>query len=526
MTQPQLKTDIEARVKDTGDTMTGNLIISGTTYPRTGYLSTEGTYSWIEGNGRGTSILAQLAYGDIGYRALRLSNTNYNTSNCLQIVEKTEDAIFTTYDILHSGNCENYASASATLLKPTENISTLTYGKGGWGANVEANEGKIIWRERFVDTALTTDSGDIVFWLKKSSDTASILNITIDGYFYQNHSHLLLDDSNYKNYALPLTGGTLTGKLILKGTNDSAATTANSGLLLIGDPNSLHLSIDANEIMCKNSATTAGDLYLNNDGGQIITGSGNMIINGSLTLKKASYAESSFCLKRANVTKGTLPSATVYWTFNNCDVNGDAYKNALGQFETSLSTAGLTKTYIRARQFVVNTASTIITPTLYVQVDINGNTKAGIDGASFYGAVWNDYAEYREYHDSDEIPYGRVVIENGDDSLSISTERLQAGGNICSDTFGFAIGETDDCKLPIAVSGRVLAYPLEGREAFAANIGRPVCSGPNGTVSIMTDEEYQKYGYCAIGTISAIPKYEVWGTGNVKVDGRVWIQIK
>ena len=139
-----------------------------------------------------------------------------------------------------------------------------------------------------------------------------------------------------------------------------------------------------------------------------------------------------------------------------------------------------------------------------------------------YGAVWNDYAEFRE---GDTIESGKCVIEVGDDTLIISTERLMPGANITSDTFGFAIGETEQAKTPIAVSGRVLAYPYESREEFKKNIGRPVCSGPNGTVSIMTDEEYRNKGYCAIGTISAVPDYEEWGTGKVKVNGRVWIKV-
>lgn len=139
-----------------------------------------------------------------------------------------------------------------------------------------------------------------------------------------------------------------------------------------------------------------------------------------------------------------------------------------------------------------------------------------------WGAVWNDYAEMRE---GDTIEAGKCVIEVGDDTLTLSSERMQPGANITSDTFGFAIGETDKCKTPIAVSGRVLAYGYEDREEFKKNIGRPVCSGPNGTVSIMTDEEYKEKGYCAIGTISAVPDYEEWGTGNVKVDGRIWIKV-
>lgn len=148
-------------------------------------------------------------------------------------------------------------------------------------------------------------------------------------------------------------------------------------------------------------------------------------------------------------------------------------------------------------------------------------TKASTSYA-LYGAVWNDYAEFRE---GDTIDAGRCVVEVGDDTLITSTERLMPGANITSDTFGFAIGETEQAKTPIAVSGRVLAYPYESREEFKKNVGRPVCSGPNGTVSIMTDEEYRNKGYCAIGTISAVPNYEEWGTGKVKVNGRVWIKV-
>lgn len=152
-----------------------------------------------------------------------------------------------------------------------------------------------------------------------------------------------------------------------------------------------------------------------------------------------------------------------------------------------------------------------------------------IAGDSVTSAVWNDYAEYRE---TDTMEAGRCVIEVGDDSMTLSTKRLQRGCSITSDTWGFAQGETEKAKTPIAVSGRVLAYPYESREEFASHIGWPVCSGPNGTVSIMTEEEEEKYPSRIIGTISAIPNYEEWGGGEnadrppVKVNGRVWIRIR
>ena len=116
------------------------------------------------------------------------------------------------------------------------------------------------------------------------------------------------------------------------------------------------------------------------------------------------------------------------------------------------------------------------------------------------------------------------MCENGDDTLSLATERLQPGAEIVSDTFGFAIGETEKSKTPIAVSGRVLAYTYEDRDSFKA--GDPVCAGPQGTVSKMTREEVREYPDRIIGTVSAIPNYDTWGADNIKVNNRIWIKIK
>ena len=148
------------------------------------------------------------------------------------------------------------------------------------------------------------------------------------------------------------------------------------------------------------------------------------------------------------------------------------------------------------------------------------HTSVYIDGAQgvLMGAAWNDYAEARE---TKPIAAGRVVVENGDDTLSISTERLLLGGNIVSDTYGMLIGESDTAKTPIALCGRVLAYPLEDRSEFYA--GAPVCTGPNGTVSLMSKDEVLHYPECIIGYVSAIPTYEEWN--GKKVNGRIWIKV-
>lgn len=167
-------------------------------------------------------------------------------------------------------------------------------------------------------------------------------------------------------------------------------------------------------------------------------------------------------------------------------------------------------------KFLVSGVTSSGSSTLYC------NSSVYCSGSVLYGAAWNDYAEYREVEAT--VEPGRVVIETGKGDLVLATERLQPGAEVISDTYGFCIGETEKSKTPIAVTGRVLVYPLEDRDTFAA--GDPVCAGPNGTVSRMTRDEVREYPDRIIGTVSEIPSYDTWGAGNIKVNNRIWIRIK
>ena len=145
-------------------------------------------------------------------------------------------------------------------------------------------------------------------------------------------------------------------------------------------------------------------------------------------------------------------------------------------------------------------------------------------GDSVTGAVWNDYAEYRE---SDCKEFGYVLAEKGDDTLTKTTERLQPFAGVSSDTWGFCQGETERAKTPIAVAGRVLVYTYQDRNKYKP--GDVVCAAPDGTIDIMTREEIINYPDRIVGTVSCVPEYDTWGSGDrdpVKVDGRIWIKVK
>lgn len=229
---------------------------------------------------------------------------------------------------------------------------------------------------------------------------------------------------------------------------------------------------------------------------------------------------------KTDITKGTAPSANSYSGIWFCDSTlNDGHSGGRLSGLEHCTGDHYNQIYIRAYKPAAESSDNV---QIYVKYNADGSTEAG-STAPFWGAVWNDYAECRET--KEDIEPGRCIRELGDDSLELTTERLQRGCEIVSDTFGFAIGKTEKAQTPTAASGRVLAYLYEDRELAKEKIGWPVCSGPNGTVSIMTEEEEQKYPSRIIGTISAVPDYEIWhggneGTEEIHVNGRIWIRVR
>ena len=251
-------------------------------------------------------------------------------------------------------------------------------------------------------------------------------------------------------------------------------------------------------------------------------GSANAVAWGNVSGKPSTYTPPT---ASATTLGGVKVGSNISVSSGTISLTKANVTNALGYTPpTSDTNNAVTNTLNTSTKYYVTgtTSSSTNTGGQIFDTGVYVDTTAGKFVAStVYGAVWNDYAEYRQ---ADVTEAGRVVCQNGDDTLSLATERLQPGANVVSDTFGFAIGETDECKTPIAVSGRVLVYPYEDRESYKP--GDAVCAAPNGTVSKMTREEIREYPERIIGTVSAIPSYETWGTGNVKVNGRIWIKVR
>jgi hypothetical protein len=115
------------------------------------------------------------------------------------------------------------------------------------------------------------------------------------------------------------------------------------------------------------------------------------------------------------------------------------------------------------------------------------------------------------------------VASTDDGKVYKTNEKLQACDGIVSDTFGFSIGETEGCRTPIAVAGRVLAYCEGDRNDYHA--GDTVCASANGKICKMTREEIREYPDRIVGVVSEIPQYEVWDNG-IEVKGRIWVKVK
>lgn len=152
----------------------------------------------------------------------------------------------------------------------------------------------------------------------------------------------------------------------------------------------------------------------------------------------------------------------------------------------------------------------------------------GVDGDIYanrvFGAVWNDYAERRIVEEETVLP-GQVACETGNDTLALSTRRMQPLGYVITDTYGMEIGRREYKAQPVGVSGRVLVRVEGDRTSY--QVGDALCAAPGGVACKMTPQEAAANPQALLGYVCSVPDYESWGNDEyaVQVDGRIWMRI-
>lgn len=508
MSQPQIKTDIEARVQDIGDIMTGFIDFQN----KDSYFAVTKTRDL-----EGTDYRLTLGVGEEGTTSLELYDMTNDPSNYLSRINLFRDRIVfidnnrASHTLLHTGNINNQLDG------------------------------------RYVNITGDTMTGNLIL-----SDTYYIdcKMINTQPEAHTNHAIALgYIDKNYVDFYE--YGGTWNFYQSREGTNTLLASITPSGItakaflgnattaselqsFFTEDPSDnvtgYRLLYQATPGTWSNSRCTLGISSRHNGNGIVCIafGCNSNTVSASTVYGQIVYYGNN---NNASSSTGSVYYNDMFLLYYNASTNKISlfakytdYSTTKLKILNSYSTGGLST--ITLSNFSNGTYMTSIDSTTY-GTQLCKTIKGWVEGDSVTGAVWNDYAEYRE---ADTIKPGYVLIEVGDDTLIKSTERLQAFAGVSSDTWGFSQGETEKAKTPIAVAGRVLVYPAEDRENYQP--GDCVCSGPNGKVSKMTRQEIIEWPDRIVGKVSCVPDYEEWGGGEnadrkpVKVNGRIWIQVK
>ena len=125
-----------------------------------------------------------------------------------------------------------------------------------------------------------------------------------------------------------------------------------------------------------NQVATTG--WVNSNGNNVIHKTGNETIGGRKT-----YTE-SYVHKNFDLTKGTLPASTNWWSNEYTDKNGSGLSNRLACMEYSISTNGDAYTYLRTYKYASNNTDST---TLSIVYPNSGNPYAEAPASDVNGSI-------------------------------------------------------------------------------------------------------------------------------------------
>lgn len=249
-----------------------------------------------------------------------------------------------------------------------------------------------------------------------------------------------------------ISGKTTTGQLVINGGtnfNNLSSGDSNGAPLVIGNPASRHIAIDADEIAGKNNATSSGHLWLNYGGGNVYLSTGQQIYanNGTFTtptLRATNIGDNNNVVSTAFIATGNITT-----------LNTNGISNAGAIVTRDMEVVDTLKSYKWDISHVANLANDFtVSPTLQLASGatiqfsaINTSTKVctftvtdsfSISSDSLGGVTWSQYSKVKF-----TMNLNNVVNSNCDGYLTVkmnSTAGTLVISGTLDDVTGLATG--------------------------------------------------------------------------------------
>ena len=306
--------------------------------------------------------------------------------------------------------------------------------------------------------------------------------------------------------SLPLTGGTLTGDLLLQtpaklqlatpntsleqGTNTSLRVNTQYGYLLLGPQDANYQQFQTD----KSAYTFDKPIELNTQSIKYI----NSLIFDWQSKANSTEGHQIVSQDQAGAQADSLRINSLGSVYVNIDSNADSTADVFQVYKDS-GTGQLTE---QNRLMYVNELGEFY-------------------ATKVYGQVYNDYAEYRET--AEYVEPGYVQISDNGKLRKCNKDMARNIAGVVSDVFGFQIGQTNSQTTPVQVQGRALVYC---EDKSKVKQGDQLCQTKDGKVRKMSWLEKVLHPESIVGFVDEIPEYETWGTNNVKVNGRIWVRLR